>query len=388
MRVKRFVVDSMPDALQQIRSDLGRDAVILNTKEVRSGGIFGLFTRKQIEVIAATDENKRASVSKPVPPIQTEAPLAPNLNTGRAAVAVMDKPTEMSVNHISEEIKQMKQMMVRMLEKDADGHVFAGHFKAIEQQLLAHDFELALIQDVLIAIMDSASEPLAEMSRETAVSLVKEQLKQIIPQQSIQGIREGTKLVHIVGPTGVGKTTTIAKLAAEQVLKRGKKVGFITSDTYRIAAIEQLKTYATILNVPLEVVSSPQDLTVATESLADRDIIFMDTAGRNYRNQMYVSELNSLLRHYENSETILTLSLTMKYKDMKSVTQNFSKFKVDKVLFTKKDETESYGSIFNIANEFPVQLSYITHGQNVPDDIATVDIDHIIDSILEDAANE
>ena len=159
-------------------------------------------------------------------------------------------------------------------------------------------------------------------------------------------------MVHFVGPTGVGKTTTIAKLAAEQVLKYHRKVGFITSDTYRIAAIEQLKTYATILNVPLEVVFSPQDLTKAFHNLEECDVIFMDTAGRNFRNEMYVSELNSLLKTQGNSETILVLSLTTKYRDMRAITNNFNKFKLDKVLFTKMDETDSYGAIVNIVHEF------------------------------------
>jgi flagellar biosynthesis protein FlhF len=191
-----------------------------------------------------------------------------------------------------------------------------------------------------------------------------------------------TRIVHFVGPTGVGKTTTIAKLAAEQVLKYNRKVGFITSDTYRIAAVEQLKTYATILNVPLEVVFSPQDLSKAYEQLQDRDLIFMDTAGRNYRNEMYVSELNALLRSQGKSETFLVLSLTTKYKDMKAITDNFSKFKLDKVLFTKLDETDSYGAVVNLVHDFKLQLSYVTHGQNVPDDITELDEQRILDLIL------
>lgn len=388
MRVKRFVVDSMPDALQQIRSDLGRDAVILNTKEVRSGGFLGLFTRKQIEVIAATDEQERASASKRMQAVQQPMQMPEPAPSKPASVAVLDQAAKLNTDDITEEIKQMKQMMVRLFEKNAENQPYAAHMKEIEQRLLAHDFDTALVQDIMLKIMNESEQPIDEMSQEDITDLVKEQLRAIIPPESVQGIAEGTKIVHIVGPTGVGKTTTIAKLAAEQVLKYHKNVGFITSDTYRIAAVEQLRTYATILNVPLQVVSSPQDLSKALEELNDRDIIFMDTAGRNYRNEMYVSELNSLLRHYENSETILTLSLTMKYSDMKSVTHNFSKFKLDKVLFTKMDETDSYGCIFNIAHEFPVQLSYITHGQNVPDDIATIDIDNILDRILEEPANE
>ncbi|UUZ97287.1 AAA family ATPase [Paenibacillus sp. P25] len=195
-------------------------------------------------------------------------------------------------------------------------------------------------------------------------------------------------MAHFVGPTGVGKTTTIAKLAAEQVLKHQRKVGFITSDTYRIAAVEQLKTYATILNVPLEVVFSPLDLGKAFEQLKDRDLIFMDTAGRNFRNEMYVSELNALLQSRGQSETFLVLSLTTKYKDMKAITDNFSKFKLDKVLFTKMDETDSYGAIVNLIREYGIQTSYIADGQSVPDDIAELNEQRILDLMLEGKQDE
>jgi flagellar biosynthesis protein FlhF len=213
-------------------------------------------------------------------------------------------------------------------------------------------------------------------------------LLETIKSDVFKNIGADTKVVHFVGPTGVGKTTTIAKLAAEQVLKHHRKVGFITSDTYRIAAVEQLKTYATILNIPLEVVFSPQDLNKAFQQLKDRDVIFMDTAGRNFRNEMYVSELHALMQSKGKSETFLVLSLTTKYKDMKAITDNFSKFNLDKVLFTKMDETDSYGSIVNLLHDFPLKLSYVTNGQNVPDDITVADEQAIIGLIMGAARDE
>lgn len=384
MRVKRFVVDSMPDALQQIRSDLGRDAVILNTKEIRSGGIFGLFGRKQIEVIAATEGNSRER-SNPSVNVASAASLPSTVvdTPTTPTVAVKEEPAK-ATDQLTEDIQQMKKMMFKLFEQNTgQGHALAS-FASIEERLKEHEFDLELIHDMLHDIVEQSEAPLQQLSEEEILVFAKSYLKRLIPDERISGIAEGTKIVHIVGPTGVGKTTTIAKLAAEKVLKQQKKVGFITSDTYRIAAVEQLKTYATILNVPLEVVASPQDLPRALEALKDCDIIFMDTAGRNFRNAMYVSELNSLLRTYENSETILTLSMTMKYKDMQAVTHNFSQFHLDKILFTKMDETNTYGSIFNIVKEFSLPLSYITNGQNVPDDICTVNIDELIALILEE----
>src|SRR5699024_3000009 len=204
-----------------------------------------------------------------------------------------------------------------------------------------------------------------------------------LEQRPIQGIDRRTTFVQFIGPTGVGKTTTIAKLAAEEVLTDRAEVGFITSDTYRIAAVEQLRTYANILNVPLEVVNSPQDLPIAHEKLGNVQRVFMDTAGRNFRNELFVSEMSSMLQHHEHHEIFLVLSLTMKYEDMRTVVRNFSHYKIDKVLFTKLDETGTVGPIFNLLDEFDLQLSYLTTGQNVPDDICKLSANIIIDRLLE-----
>jgi flagellar biosynthesis protein FlhF len=421
MRVKRYVVDSMPDALQRIRSDLGKDAVILNTKEVRSGGFLGFFSRKQIEVIAAIDSIAASSGSagsaavqsihqKPASPerVYRESPINSQGSlsniTATSPVSVMEHKTgevqtdqaakenrqisESKSDQLSEEIKEMKKMMYSLINQGNEHTKMTEAFMKIQQQLLIHEFDPLLVQDILHKAIEQAEVPVSELTDKEARDLVKNQLKEMVTTDQIKGISDKAKIIHFIGPTGVGKTTTIAKLAAEQVLKHHKKVGFITSDTYRIAAVEQLKTYATILNVPLEVVYSPQDIKKALNNLQDRDIIFMDTAGRNFRNEMYVSELNSLLTSQGDSETYLVLSLTMKYKDMKVVTNNFSKFKVDKILFTKKDETDSFGSIFNITRDFPLMLSYITNGQNVPDDISKINIDEFIEQILEENHHE
>lgn len=133
--------------------------------------------------------------------------------------------------------------------------------------------------------------------------------------------------------------------------------------------MEQLRTYASILNVPLEVVQSPGDTQRAISRLQECDLIFMDTAGRNYRNELLVSELQSLLAPVENSETFLVMSMTSKSTDMVQITEHFSKYGLDKVIFTKMDETGSCGSMFNLLYQFPLKLAYVTNGQNVPDDL-------------------
>ncbi|OAS21715.1 flagellar biosynthesis protein FlhF [Paenibacillus oryzisoli] len=431
MRVKRYVVDSMPDALQKIRTDLGKDAVILNTKEIRTGGFLGMFGKKKIEVIAAIDASnaKPAPVQQkvaPQPPVQTKlsnqvAQIKTNYQSDfpdvpdvLAQVAMKSEPVAVTAapqqvkamnsavhqayspntvqssakasvkdEQVMDELKQMKEMMKKLTQAN-DGDKLPESLQKLEQRLYDQEVNPTLVRQIMDDVMADfqlADEPVTE---EAAHQLVRSKLGEIFQTDHSKHISTQTRVVHFVGPTGVGKTTTIAKLAAEQVLKYHRKVGFITSDTYRIAAIEQLKTYATILNVPLEVVFSPQDLTKAFQNLAHCDIIFMDTAGRNFRNEMYVSELNSLLKTQGSSETILVLSLTTKYRDLRAITNNFSKFKLDKVLFTKMDETDSYGAILNVVHEFSLKLSYVTTGQSVPDDIAEMNEWQIIDLLLEE----
>ena len=414
MRVKRYIVDSMPDALQKIRSDLGKDAVILNTKEIRSGGFLGFFGKKKIEVVAAIDTNSSSNSNKvgfgvkgESKPTATSA-KSPPVPTKLAPIAVMDEPlpfvpdvifpneTRVPPKVVSEkedtllaEIRQMKEMMQKLSQRKT-GIVEEQNpiLSQLEQRLLDQEVHSELVRQMIDTVMDETASSGDPLTKQQAYQAVRSQLHHLLKPSSIKTVAATTKVVHFVGPTGVGKTTTIAKLAAEQVLKHHRKVGFITSDTYRIAAVEQLKTYATILNIPLEVVFSPLDLKKAFSVLEDRDIIFMDTAGRNFRNEMYVSELNALLQNRGHSETFLVLSLTTKYKDMKAITNNFSKFKLDKVLFTKMDETDTFGSIVNLVNDFSLQLSYLANGQNVPDDIFEADEAHIIDLILGEATDE
>ncbi|MBD0380340.1 flagellar biosynthesis protein FlhF [Paenibacillus sedimenti] len=432
MRVKRYVVDSMPEALQKIRTDLGKDAVILNTKEIRTGGFLGMFGKKKIEVIAAIDassnvgnagasrvspqqiQRSQASVAPATPvreqlhrsdfpevpdvlaapvPVKKELVAVPSAAEAVPAYSPHQVYAGQSVaapaksipkeELLLEELKQMKEMM-RKLSVSSVQTELPEPLKKLEQRLLDQEVDATYVGQLIDEIAVEHEEAQETVTDESAHHSVRRKLNEVFGNHSSKRILPQTRVVHFVGPTGVGKTTTIAKLAAEQVLKYQRKVGFITSDTYRIAAIEQLKTYATILNVPLEVVFSPQDLAKAFHNLEGCDMIFMDTAGRNFRNEMYVSELNALLKSQGNSETILVLSLTTKYRDMRAITNNFNKFKLDKVLFTKMDETDSYGAIVNLVHEFSLQLSYVTNGQSVPDDIQEIDEQQIIDLLLEE----
>ncbi|MDP4097525.1 flagellar biosynthesis protein FlhF [Paenibacillus sp. P96] len=451
MRVKRYVVDTMPEAMQQIRGELGTDAVILSTKEMKVGGFLGLFSKKKIEVIAAvekeTDASARTTSGSPVnssqkqphvpqavaarvtapgaykrtaamlskdsegdgkrrqtaaePPRQQaesqgssgpqsfphEAVLpvsdltAAALADERFAVKDGDASDSVSQDALLEEIREMKAMMNRISRYTQVSPALPEQAQTLRERLLEQDVEQALANEWLERVLQRQQDSGVSIEEFSFKKALSEEIQQFLSHRFGGGISSGTKIVYIAGPTGVGKTTTIAKLAAEQLFKYQRKVGFITSDTYRISAVEQLRTYATILNVPLEVVQSPGDLQRALQKLEHCDLILMDTAGRNYRNELLVSELQSLLTPMEESETYLVLSLTSKSKDMLEITEHFNKYGLDKVIFTKMDETGSLGAIFNVLRHYPLSLSYMTNGQNVPDDLLMPD-DVMIQTLL------
>jgi len=422
MRVKRYLVDSMPDALEKIKTDLGKDAVILNTKQVKTGGFLGFFGKHQIEVVAAVDtrnerkESPKAELSPPAvnsyaakkayqqlnsenrrPAVESasgstvlpvaEEPAGDSLQkagsssvglatrtTAPALAAVEDKPDKQPGNEefkeIVNELKDMREMFKKLLLIKQMNDEWPPSFSALRNRLIAQGVHDELVSKILQELLTQVEEPqLLEESTvfREAAKIIYAALDRTLAQP--QRIPRSVKNVFFFGPTGVGKTTTIAKLAAESMLKEKRKVGFITTDTYRIAAVEQLKTYANILNVPLEVVFSPAEIEQAMERLHGCDLIFVDTAGRNYRNNEYVSGMKEFLRFGETSENYLVLSLTAKFEDMRMILDNFKDTPIEKVIFTKADETDAYGAIANVAHFYNLSLSFITTGQNVPDDI-------------------
>ncbi|MFC4598958.1 flagellar biosynthesis protein FlhF [Cohnella hongkongensis] len=477
MKVKRYIVDDLPEAVQMIRSELGSDAVILNTKEIRVGGFLGMFRQKRMEVIAAVDETARKAPPRAAVPLRkpVEAPApAPAMEPAAAAPlpsnAVREKymqppfadsgrqpagsplpaakappadplpripvPPEGPLPRVEpppaeeqaegDPLDRLRTGIADRLRSDAlaatgqkpeeprDGES-RDETAAVLQELRTLREMMAQITKPIMtkpqthrSIPDSVLNWSKRLAEQGVEPVYVEQFAEAVGGRLKEGEEEGrddyeaargvlldwlsgakgagidqaTRIVHFVGPTGVGKTTTIAKLAADQAFGGQRSVGFITADTYRIAAVDQLRTYADILNVPLEVVFSPGELTRAYHKLSDRDLLFMDTAGRNYRNELFVSEVNSLLSGAEGAETILVLSMTSKYSDLKAVASQFSKYGVRQLLLTKFDETESYGAIVNLVKEFDFRISYYTCGQTVPDDIRTFDPEELVRKLL------
>ena len=198
---------------------------------------------------------------------------------------------------------------------------------------------------------------------------IKEILRDIF-ERDILVTNKGLKgKVVLVGPTGVGKTTTIAKLAGRLALVEKKKVGLITIDTYRIGAIEQLKTYAEIMNIPFKVVITIKEMEEAIQSMKDCDVVLIDTTGRSSKNTMQISELRAFVQKAEPDYVNMVISATTKNKDIETILKGYSELEYGSVIITKLDETTAYGSIYNISQNANKPISFITIGQNVPDDI-------------------
>jgi len=212
-------------------------------------------------------------------------------------------------------------------------------------------------------------------------------LARILPQcDDGKPLSENARVVAFVGQTGVGKTTTVAKIAALEMLSGRRKVGLITADTYRIAAVDQLRTYARILDVPLEVVQDIGDVESAVAKLADRELILIDTAGRNYGVQENFEEITRFMQLPVIDETHLVMSLAGKPEDLNRTAERFTAYPVDKFLFTKLDETSGHAVALELLYRFGKPVSYLTNGQNVPDDIEIATLDKLVALILEGAA--
>ncbi|GIO26169.1 flagellar biosynthesis protein FlhF [Ornithinibacillus bavariensis] len=355
MKVKKYIAPTMPEAMSKIRKELGSDAVILSSKEIEEGGFLGFFKKRKIEVVAALDK-------APLPSKQIKATVNKNENRSNY------KKQHLSIdNDMMQEIKNMR----RILEQQAHGqnNKFELDYQVVYQYLLDQEVD----ERVATNIVENVKQHLTEVGATQTPAKIAQELKLEIERQlgglSFDGIPSNAKVIHFLGPTGVGKTTTIAKIAANSMLKDKKSVAFITMDTYRIAAIEQLKTYAKILEVPVEVAYSAVDYHHAITKFQNYDLILVDTAGRNYRDDKFVKELSVNIDGHDQAINFLVLSLTAKSKDMNDIYHSFRHIKLNGLIFTKIDETRQYGGLLNIPLAHQIGIAYITNGQEVPDNI-------------------
>jgi flagellar biosynthesis protein FlhF len=378
LKVKKFMAASMPDAMKQIRAELGKDAVILNSRVVYIGGFLGFFKKRSIEVMAAADPNQEIEQKPAVKPAVIPA-AANHFKENTEESPFTGSKTS---NELIREISSLKQMMSSLAGGQQISMVYPEPIRKVMHVLKEQEIDNSIQDQVLQVLLEKWYLGGAKAKVIEVEAWLHEELIKQIENIPFSGISFTKKYINVAGPTGVGKTTTLAKMAAECVIKHKKKAAFITADTYRIAAIDQLKTYAGILDIPLEVCYTIDDFRQAAEKLKDYDLVLIDTAGRNFRNRQYVEDLKNVIDFEKDMETFLVLSLTAKQKDMEDIYNQFSIIDIDKLIFTKADETSTYGAMYNIINKYKKGAAYITNGQDVPDDILMAGPEAIVKQLM------
>jgi flagellar biosynthesis protein FlhF len=398
MKVKKYEAIDMPQALEMIKKELGHDAVILSTRKIRkAGSIFGLLGRPVIEVTAASDYDFNAKLKiKEKGAIRKDEmgwPAARFESLQDDINRIKDEMGALAVKQtISREEKEFNEFMANysLLDKKVDvilKNTIENKIKNLPpasvnlyKTLTLNKVEAPLALK-LIEFLEKKNHIISDdMDRaDIMLKILSGSIKTSGPIK----INGRQKVVALVGPTGVGKTTTIAKLAAIYSLQKKLKVGLITIDTYRIAAVEQIKTYARILDIPVEVAMAEDDIRTAFNNLKFKDLIIIDTAGMSPHNKNQMFELKNILTKKDiDLEAHLVLSLTTSLDDLFVAYNKFKELNFKNLLFTKFDETSSYGNILNLSLRTRMPISYIATGQNVPEDIMTAESENIAKLLL------
>jgi flagellar biosynthesis protein FlhF len=376
MNLRTFQGATMAEALAQVKNTMGAEAVILHTRTFNRPRWLGLRRMEVVEITAGrgirvaerparrpipTPYNRDVAARSAPPPADMGRQL---LQTPIAQAAVMAG--------IAQEMGALKTMV-----KDLVAHTRAKGLPNIPQDLF--DYYMQLVQNQV------AEELAAEIINTLKLTLrpeqlahpsivrqkLADQLEKLIPAAGpiLRTKSVGAHVVALIGPTGVGKTTTIAKLAAHLKLRERRRVGLITIDTYRIAAIDQLRKYAEILDAPVRAVGTAEELRQAVAAMRDCEYVLIDTAGRSPNDAMKLNELKTFLAAAEPDEVHLVLSTTASQACVELAIERFSAVRMDRIIFTKLDEAAHLGVVLNVARKLNKSLSYVTTGQDVPDDI-------------------
>lgn len=399
MKVRQFRARTMQEALARVKAEMGREAVLLYTRRFRVGGLFGLFGQEMVEVTAAVDEGRAETAAAGGPTIKRAVEPAPLVMAGGAAAARaeaagtvtplaprMAAPRSPSpADGLETQLETVKEMVSQVIRRLDGNDLVDGYPECLKQMfnaLVAAETETDLAKEIVARIADLTKR--AEFDNEGAIRILGTYLERMFGRAEPIDAAAGRRVCALIGPTGVGKTTTIAKLAANFALIEKRKVALITADTYRIAAVEQLKTYGDIIGVPVEVVFTPKELKTAVEMHRDADVILIDTAGRSHRNEMQLSELKAFLDAGTPSETYLVIAVNTSLRDAREIMRCYEKVGFDRLIFTKLDETSHFGLMLNLTAQARKPMSYFTTGQNVPDDIEVANPRRIARLILGD----
>ncbi|AEA33572.1 flagellar biosynthesis protein FlhF [Hippea maritima] len=378
MIVKTYRAPTMPDAIKKIKEDLGEDAVILSYKKVKQGSFFSFFKKEVYEVTAAIDEK---------PPKQEK-----NFKNVVKKYTGSDIPTkkENEADKLEERIKKLEQLILSAGKESIEKLV--GDIKndindlktAINYVKKTEEVDISKIPLGMnkyftymcdLGIKKKYAYKIAlglyrniNKSKLNDEEYVKEYLSIVISQFFKQS-KPKKKNIVLLGPTGVGKTTTLAKLAAIYKLKQDKKVGIITTDTYRIGAVDQLLNYAKIMDIPAIVSITKEDFKNALEELKDMNVVLVDTVGRSPQDIKRLNELFGIFKNEDRLHLSLVMAVNTKEEDCLNIHKRFGILPIDDLIFTKVDETKTPGSMLNLVVKLKKPVSYVSFGQDVPDDI-------------------
>jgi len=431
MKIRKYQGKTESETMIQVKEELGADALIVSVKQIKPRGLMKLFKKPYIEITAAIDDRNMVA-EKTLPAINLKADdVIRNSSIVKESKANNTLPQNKDAT--ASELDEFKQFIERFSSKQKERQANQNHVverikesitdasedysqqgrtefennldvtktdKLIDQKIHIHEESieeapiLKLIYEQLLEnevdepyaneLMNGLAEYVFEHNPELddVVSVVYKRIIKNLENSQIIPISGNSRTVFFIGPTGVGKTTTIAKIASLHTLNYNRQVALITADTYRIAAVEQLRTYANILSIPIRVVYTKDEMLEAIEAYRDKDLILIDTAGRSHHNEEHQIELKELLDSVENKDVFLTVSVATKYKDLQKIIKVYQDMCDVKIIFTKLDETQCLGNILNIKMGNQSTLSYVTFGQNVPDDISEINPHEIAKNIL------
>lgn len=386
MIIKKFQAPTETEAMLMAKEEMGSAAVIMNIKTIKQRGLARLFKKDIVEVTAALEERI------PTDKLPTKTI---DLIAKEQILPELEVPKTNAIEEKLDNLQNILESKISNSEKDTDiseddkkeeeNSVNLKFIQLVYRQLIENEVDEKYANQILGEIESSLKK---ESNVDSILAGIYQKIILKLGQpKAIEVDEKKGKIIFFVGPTGVGKTTTIAKLASYFKLEKKAKIALITSDTYRIAAVEQLRTYANILDVPLSVVYTLEEFNNSIKMFEGYDLILVDTAGRSHKNDEQCNEMFHLIEDCVISEQLvkevyLVLSAATKYKDLMKINQVYSHIKKYSIIFTKLDETTCLGNILNMKLATGVQLSYVTSGQAVPDDISIIDAQKIARSLL------
>lgn len=389
MIIKKFQGKTEEEAVKAAKKEMGENVVIMNVKSTKKKGLFSFLKPQMIEVTAALEENER-EFRKPIPVVKEEAKtvqpvpafIAPETISVPIEQAIGERLDNLQA-YLEHRLQQGEEEPVEEEKKTEENNEIKVFLKLLYNTMISNEVDEKYANEVIYEIEKVSAE-------NTTIDQILEGVYQRLVLKfgqidSINVAKSGPEVVFFVGPTGVGKTTTIAKIASRFRLDRKKSVALLTTDTYRIAAVEQLRTYANIMEVPFQVIYTSEELQAAIKGFHTYDYIFVDTAGHAPQNENQKEDIAGFVKAARDSaevEVFLVMSATTKYRDLMLIVDSYSKFADYKLVFTKLDETSTLGNLLNIKLYSRAPMSYVTYGQNVPDDIGYFNVQSAVKQLL------